>query len=163
MQLIPEDDIDALVVFDGNELGHFDESDQVLFSLAPGSPSLATIPGASLEGAAADVFVVGPGQPPALFVAAADLGLGSQPDDIDALDFVLCVDPLDGAARHGIRLLRGDLDGDGDVDLRDLSVLLSNYGAASGMMYEDGDLDSDGDVDASDLAQLLANYGETPP
>jgi hypothetical protein len=163
LQLVQEDDIDALVVFDTNENGHFDESDQVLFSLAPGSPSLATIPGASMEGAAADVFVVSPEQPPALFVAATDLGLGAPSDDIDALEFVFCDDALDGAARHGIRLLRGDLDGDGDVDLCDLSILLSNYGAMSGMAYEDGDLDNDGDVDSSDLAQLLADYGETFP
>jgi hypothetical protein len=53
----------------------------------------------------------------------------------------------------------GDLDGDGDVDLSDLSALLANYGTSSGANPEDGDLDGDGDVDLSDLSALLANYG----
>ena len=57
----------------------------------------------------------------------------------------------------------GDLDGDYDVDLADLSQLLSNYGTAQGASYEDGDLDGDGDVDLSDLAALLAVYGTICP
>ncbi len=57
----------------------------------------------------------------------------------------------------------GDLDGDGDVDLSDLSQLLAHYGITSGAEYEDGDLDGDGDVDLSDLSALLAVYGTTCP
>ncbi len=57
----------------------------------------------------------------------------------------------------------GDLDGDNDIDLADLAQLLANYGATSGMSYEDGDLDADGDVDLSDLGALLAVYGTTCP
>jgi hypothetical protein len=57
----------------------------------------------------------------------------------------------------------GDLDGDWDVDLTDLSILLGNYGATSGAEYEDGDMDSDGGVDLADLAALLAVYGTTCP
>ena len=57
----------------------------------------------------------------------------------------------------------GDLDGDNDIDLADLSQLLSNYGMTSGAVYEDGDLDGDGDVDLSDLSALLAVYGTTCP
>ena len=53
----------------------------------------------------------------------------------------------------------GDLDGDGDVDLADLSQMLANYGLTEGAVYEDGDLDGDGDVDLADLSALLANYG----
>ena len=53
----------------------------------------------------------------------------------------------------------GDLDGDLDIDLSDLSALLSNYGMTSGAEYADGDLDGDGDVDLSDLSALLSVYG----
>lgn len=57
--------------------------------------------------------------------------------------------------------LPGDLDGDCDVDLSDLTGLLSNFGTASGATREMGDFDGDGDVDLSDLTTLLANYGQT--
>jgi len=53
----------------------------------------------------------------------------------------------------------GDLDGDGDVDLTDLAVLLANFGTLTGATYEQGDIDGDGDVDLADLATLLANFG----
>jgi hypothetical protein len=53
----------------------------------------------------------------------------------------------------------GDLDGDDDVDLADLSILLAHYGLTGGAEYEDGDLDGDGDVDLADLSALLAVYG----
>ncbi len=53
----------------------------------------------------------------------------------------------------------GDLDGDGDVDLADLSLMLAHYGTTSGAAYVHGDLDGDGDVDLADLSLMLANYG----
>jgi hypothetical protein len=55
----------------------------------------------------------------------------------------------------------GDLDGDDDVDLADLSILLAHYGMTSGATYQDGDLDGDEDVDLLDLAALLSVYGTT--
>ncbi len=69
-----------------------------------------------------------------------------------------------GASFNGWRIghawpCRGDLDYDFDVDLTDLSILLSNYGVLYGARYGDGDLDGDRDVDLSDLAALLAVYG----
>ncbi|MFQ5805464.1 MAG: C25 family cysteine peptidase [Phycisphaerae bacterium] len=57
----------------------------------------------------------------------------------------------------------GDLDGDADVDLSDMSQLLAHYGMTSGAEYADGDLDGDGDVDLSDLSALLAVYGTSCP
>jgi nitrite reductase/ring-hydroxylating ferredoxin subunit len=53
----------------------------------------------------------------------------------------------------------GDLDGDGQVTLSDLVILLSNYGMTTGVASDDGDLDDDGDVDLADLAALLPRYG----
>jgi hypothetical protein len=48
----------------------------------------------------------------------------------------------------------GDLDGDGDVDLADLGILLASYEIDDG-----GDLDGDGDTDTADLGVLLADFG----
>jgi hypothetical protein len=53
----------------------------------------------------------------------------------------------------------GDIDGDAQVGLSDLTLLLSGYGIQSGAILADGDLDGDGDVDLVDLATLLASYG----
>lgn len=53
----------------------------------------------------------------------------------------------------------GDIDGDCDTDLADLSVLLANYGTPSGAGPEDGDVDGDGDVDLEDLSVVLAVFG----
>ncbi|MFN0136853.1 MAG: hypothetical protein ACKVS9_12140 [Phycisphaerae bacterium] len=58
---------------------------------------------------------------------------------------------------------QGDLDGDGDVDLSNLSTLLANFGTLSGASPEMGDLDQDSDVDLSDLAALLAQFGTICP
>lgn len=161
LQLHEDDDIDALIVFDDNNNGWYDGTDQVLFSLAPGSPSLDTIPGASEQGAAADVFSVTGGQAPTLFAAAAVLGLGDGLDNIDALDFVFCDDVLFCAAQHGIRSIRGDLDGDCDVDLADLAKLLAAYDTCAGDQVHDpvADIDTNGCVDLADLAILLTAYG----
>ena len=51
----------------------------------------------------------------------------------------------------------GDLDGDGQINLSDLAILLAHYGQTG--TYADGDLNCDGVVDLSDLAILLASYG----
>jgi len=58
---------------------------------------------------------------------------------------------------------RGDLDGDRDVDLADLSVLLANYGMSEGAGGADGDMDCDGDVALADLGALLSRYGTSCP
>lgn len=53
----------------------------------------------------------------------------------------------------------GDLNGDGQRDLSDLSGLLQNFGNPGGMTFEDGDLDADGDVDLADLSAMLEVFG----
>ncbi|MBI5863516.1 MAG: CHRD domain-containing protein [Planctomycetes bacterium] len=53
----------------------------------------------------------------------------------------------------------GDLNGDGLVDLVDLTRLLSNFGRTGAATPSDGDLDGDTDVDLADLTNLLSNFG----
>ena len=58
---------------------------------------------------------------------------------------------------------RGDLDGDRDIDMADLSVLLAHYGMSEGAAGADGDMDCDGDVALADLSVLLSRYGTSCP
>ena len=57
----------------------------------------------------------------------------------------------------------GDLNGDNQVTLEDLTILLSNFGLQQGAEYIDGDLDVDGEIDLSDLSLMLAHFGEICP
>ncbi|MCC6360858.1 MAG: hypothetical protein IT450_19135 [Phycisphaerales bacterium] len=57
----------------------------------------------------------------------------------------------------------GDVDGDRDVDLSDLAVLLSHFGTPGGAGENEGDLDGDGDVDLTDLSVLLNRFGLACP
>jgi hypothetical protein len=54
---------------------------------------------------------------------------------------------------------KGDINGDGRVDITDLSILLSKYNQ-SGTGIQ-GDLDSNGVVNVLDLSILLSNYGNS--
>lgn len=58
-------------------------------------------------------------------------------------------------------LTPGDLDGDGDVDLADLAVMLGAFGRCLGdpQYNAAADLDSNGCVDLGDLSVLLGNFG----
>jgi hypothetical protein len=57
------------------------------------------------------------------------------------------------------QILPTDLQGDGDVDLSDLAVILSHFGMAEGAIQADGDTDGDADVDLQDLSNVLADFG----
>ncbi|MCA9292884.1 MAG: right-handed parallel beta-helix repeat-containing protein [Phycisphaerales bacterium] len=52
----------------------------------------------------------------------------------------------------------GDADGDNDIDLDDLQVVLFNFGG-SVAPFADGDADGDGDVDLDDLQVVLFSFG----
>jgi hypothetical protein len=58
------------------------------------------------------------------------------------------------AARHA-----GDVNLDGQVNLNDLAILLSNFGTTSGATQDEGDLDLNGTIDLNDLALLLSTFG----
>lgn len=51
----------------------------------------------------------------------------------------------------------GDLDGNGAIDLSDLSQLLSQFGSTGGTFS--ADINGDGAVDLTDLSLLLSNFG----
>ncbi len=74
--LVTGDVIDALCVREDGS-GVYDGEDQVVFSLAPGSPTLS-----ALSASAADLLL--PGRPPTVFYTAASLGLQST-DNVDAV------------------------------------------------------------------------------
>ncbi len=163
-----DDDIDGLVVFDTDGDGVFNGTDEILFSLAPDSPSLLTIPGASAVGAAADIFVARPEQAPAVFASAASLGLGHPDDNIDALDYTLCDDAAACAALRGIRAVIADFNDDGDVDGQDFTVLQQCLTSSLSELPAECipvDLDVDGDVDCQDWSRFAAAWTDAsdPP
>lgn len=60
-----------------------------------------------------------------------------------------------------VPIVPGDVDGDGDVDLADLALLLGAFGTCGGDVGFNGaaDLDQSGCIELSDLTVVLANYG----
>lgn len=57
----------------------------------------------------------------------------------------------------------GDLNGDRQVDLADLTTLLAHFGIQSGATLADGDVTGDGAVDLADLTSLLSEFGTFCP
>jgi hypothetical protein len=156
------DDIDGLIVFDDGDQMFTSGSDQVIFSLAPGSPSLDG------DFGPADLFSsegFGMFTP---YSAPDDLGL-EPTDNIDLLDYVPCDHVLTGVYNWAIGNLpkcTGDINGDGVVDLSDLGTLLPAYGHCEGdyEYYPGANLyGNDGCVNLSDLGELLAVYGTNCP
>jgi hypothetical protein len=54
----------------------------------------------------------------------------------------------------------GDANGDGRVDINDLTIVLAHYNQ-TGMVWSEGEFTGDGTVDINDLTIVLANYGWT--
>ena len=58
-------------------------------------------------------------------------------------------------------VLPGDANGDGKVDVNDLTIVLSHFGATTGVDWSTGDFNGDGKVDVNDLTIVLSNFGES--
>ena len=56
--------------------------------------------------------------------------------------------------------IAGDANGDGKVDINDLTIVLANYNQ-TGMTWSQGEFTGSGTVDINDLTIVLANYGQT--
>jgi hypothetical protein len=157
-----EDDIDALTVFDDGDRVFEEGFDQIVFSLAPGSPSLGGIfgPGDLFTSEGFGVFW--------LYCPGDQLGLGYA-DNLNMLDYVLCEHVLSCAYYWAIgypSMCMGDINGDGQVNLIDLGILLASYNLCQGDpdYYPGADVYGDDDcVSLADLGALLAHYGQPCP
>jgi hypothetical protein len=101
--LVEADDIDAFIVFDDGDHMFSSGMDQVVFSLAPDSPSLGT------SFSPADLFSSEGFGFFDLYSEAANLGLAFD-DNVNMSDFALCDDVLDCALRWGIGYVGRDLE-----------------------------------------------------
>jgi hypothetical protein len=153
------DDIDALIVRDTDGSGLFDPlaGDFVIFSLKPGSPTLGKF-GAS----AADLFISDI-EGLRVLASGSQMGLAAD-DDLNAARTVALIGPDVPSTFSAIFSdpgCPGDANGDNQVDLADLNLVLANFGTAG----PDGDVNGDGQVDLADLNLVLANFGTTcdPP
>ena len=78
------------------------------------------------------------------------------------------INPTTEDWEYGFRLayaqrtvLPGDANGDGRVDINDLTIVLTNFGKTTGMSWGTGDFIGNGRVDINDLTIVLANYGQS--
>ncbi|MBI5863578.1 MAG: hypothetical protein HZB38_03535 [Planctomycetes bacterium] len=155
--LVHLDDIDGLIVFDSGNLFFEPFADRIVFTLRPGSPSLGGSlgPGDVLSSRGAGTFT--------LWCPAQQLGLFPS-DPIDALDFARCQNILGCVSAWAIGLncdCPADTDCDGDVDLVDLTTLLSAFGStgASALYNERADFDYNQSINLADLSYFLAHFG----
>src|SRR5437868_3920538 len=63
------------------------------------------------------------------------------------------------AVHSSLAAVSGDLNGDGTVNVFDLSILLSNWGTSDAT----ADINRDGTVNIFDLSTLLSHWGQTGP
>lgn len=158
--LQPSDDIDGLTVRSAGFPGQpFNPAiDFVLFSLAPGSPSLPLF-----SASPADVFIVD-AFGTRVIAQAPELGLRPA-DNIDSLETIRL--DLDVAQTLINRVYTdpcpADINNDGLVDLTDLAAVLFLFGTADAPRFSFGDTNADGVVNLSDLALVLFNFGTICP
>jgi probable HAF family extracellular repeat protein len=77
-----------------------------------------------------------------------DATVGSGPFEGDTQGFLLTA------------AIPGDANGDGTVDINDLTIVLAHYNQ-TGQTWADGEFTGDGTVDINDLTIVLAHYGDT--
>ena len=146
MGLSSLDVIDSLIVYDNNLVGSPSRGgpgaepgiDAVLFSLAPGSPSLSTY-----NVNAGDIFFSDFSGAFGVCARAKELAVGSggaMPGTGDNVD-------------GGDLLCMGDLNNSGSVDVFDLSIFVSCFGAPC------GDVDLDGFSNMGDANWMMRNFG----
>ncbi|MCP3903879.1 MAG: hypothetical protein GY715_09610 [Planctomycetes bacterium] len=151
------DSIDALIMFDNNVRGGpgfggpgaEPNVDCALFSLAPGSTSLAQY---GLD--ASDVFYTNFTTTFWLYAPSANLGLvpspggqpAFQPDNVDALEILY----------H----CREDLNGNLSVDFADILAVIGVWGPCHGCQH---DLNDNGSADFADILAIIGAWGACPP
>jgi plastocyanin len=126
------DDIAALVVFDDGD-GVLDPGmDEILFTLAPGSPALN-----QGQYSPADVFVSYGAGFSTRFASADDLGL-LPTDQVDALEILPTTDPAAAVSDHAIFLVwPGDYDENDMLDHMDCAAYAECY-SGPGVTYDTG-------------------------
>jgi hypothetical protein len=151
------DAIASLSVFDDNQDGAWNGTDQVLISLEPGSPTLAL-----LGAAPADIISIRFGAAPTVFAPAALLGL-LPGDQVDMLELV----PLVGGALETIvnkvHLCPQDTAPDCQIDVQDLVAVVLDWGCVLGQPGVcPGDVTFDGAVNVQDLVAVVLRWGSCP-
>ncbi|MBN2563808.1 MAG: hypothetical protein JXQ75_23075 [Phycisphaerae bacterium] len=126
------DDIDALIVFDEDGDGTLDPGvDQILFSLAPGSPSLNV-----WKLSAADILASFGEGGFYVFLPAVALGLEGMADSVDCLELTVTSDPVADVYDHAIFLVwPGDYDKNGTLTSADCDAFEGCY-SGDGVSYD---------------------------
>ncbi len=123
------DDISGLIVIDNGDLIFDPAVDRILFTLARGSPSLGD------EFSPADIFIAPAPNGFSRFATAFDLGLAPG-DHINGLEVLISSDIDDAIYRHALmRILPGDYDGNGVLDLVDCVSFIDCHSGA-GVSYD---------------------------